>query len=106
MHDVLIDVTHLSKTFHPLRLQLRSVRPITRQPPIHALQDVSLTVHRGDILGLLGTNGAGKTTLLKILGTLVLPTAGHAVVLGHDVARDGDAIKQHIGWVSSDERSF
>ena len=42
---------------------------------------------RGAILGLLGPNGAGKTTLLSILATLLLPDAGSATVLGHDIVR-------------------
>ena len=105
-HDALIEVTRLSKVFCPLQLRLRSLRPLRRQPPVCALQDVSLTVRRGEIVGLVGTNGAGKTTLLKILGTLILPTTGRALVHGCDVARDDDRIKQYIGLMSSDERSF
>jgi lipopolysaccharide transport system ATP-binding protein len=48
-----------------------------------ALQDVSLQVHEGEILGLIGRNGAGKTTLLKILSRITRPTAGMAEIHGH-----------------------
>jgi len=50
----------------------------------HALKGVSLEVHEGEILGLVGANGAGKTTLVKILSGIIHPTAGSASVLGYD----------------------
>src|SRR5262249_18445216 len=60
----------------------------------------SLQVPRGVIFGLLGPNGAGKTTLLSILATLLLPDAGSATVLGHDVMTDAFAIRQRLNMVS------
>ena len=104
--DAAIVIADLTKIFHPLQLRLRSLRPIRRQPPVRALQDVSMTVRRGDIVGILGTNGAGKTTLLKILATLVLPTAGRVIVQGHEVGRDDDRIRALIGLAFGEERSF
>ena len=71
-----------------------------------AVDDVSLSINRGEIFGILGPNGAGKTTLLKILAGLVLPTSGRALVGGVDVARDDRRVKRSIGFVTSDERSF
>ncbi len=104
--DPIIIVSRLTKIFHPLQLRLRSFRPVRRQPPVCALRDLDLTIHRGEILGLLGTNGAGKTTLLKILATLFLPTAGRVTVGGRDVTRDADRVKAMIGFATGDERSF
>ncbi len=56
-----------------------------RKRKVRALDDLSLTVERGEIFGFLGANGAGKTTTLKILMRLVYPSAGRARILGHDI---------------------
>lgn len=61
-----------------------------------ALKGVDLTVRKGSIYGLLGPNGAGKTTMVRLLATLIRPDAGHAVVLGHDVAREARDIRRRI----------
>ena len=52
-----------------------------------ALERCSLTVHQGEIFGLLGTNGAGKTTLLRLLLGYIVPTAGTALIAGFDCQR-------------------
>lgn len=57
-----------------------------RKRKVRALDDLSLTVARGEIFGFLGSNGAGKTTTLKLLMRLIFPTAGRARILGHDIA--------------------
>jgi ABC-2 type transport system ATP-binding protein len=64
-----------------------------------ALDGLTLNVARGNIFGLLGPNGAGKTTAISILCTLLRPTAGKVIVLGHDVVRQADAIRRAIGLV-------
>jgi oleandomycin transport system ATP-binding protein len=62
-----------------------------------ALAGVDLEVPEGIVYGLLGPNGAGKTTMVRILATLLRPDAGRAVVAGHDVVREGDAVRRRIG---------
>jgi ABC-2 type transport system ATP-binding protein len=64
---------------------------------IRAVDGLDLEVRDGEIYGFLGPNGAGKTTVVRILTTLLRPTAGRARVAGHDVVRDGDAVRRAIG---------
>jgi ABC-2 type transport system ATP-binding protein len=64
-----------------------------------ALNHVSFDVNRAEIFGLLGPNGSGKTTIFRILSTLMLPSAGRALVLDHDVARDPSGVRRQIGVV-------
>lgn len=64
-----------------------------------ALSELDLTIHKGDLFGFIGSNGAGKTTTLRILATFLTPTAGRAVVLGHDVVRDADSVRRVIGYM-------
>ncbi len=64
-----------------------------------ALQDVSLTIRRGEIFALLGPNGAGKTTLISIVCGIVNPTSGTVRVDGHDIVRDYRASRALIGLV-------
>ncbi len=86
-----VEVRDLAKTFRSGWFPRRVTR---------ALRGVSLSVPRGVIFGLLGPNGAGKTTLLSILATLLLPDAGEAKVLGHDVVREARAIRPRLNMAS------
>ncbi len=58
-----------------------------------AVDGVDLAVPSGAVYGVLGPNGAGKTTTIRILATLLRPDAGRAVVLGHDVTTEDDAVR-------------
>ena len=64
-----------------------------------AVDDLTFQVSAGEIFGLLGPNGAGKSTTLRMLITLLRPTSGRALVLGHDVAKEPDTIRRLIGYV-------
>jgi ABC-2 type transport system ATP-binding protein len=64
-----------------------------------AVDNLSFTVNHGEVFGLLGPNGAGKSTLIRMLTTLVLPTSGHARIIGHDVMREANEVRQSIGVI-------
>ena len=66
---------------------------------VKALQDVSLSVEKGEVFGLIGPDGAGKTSLFRILCTLLLPDAGTAMVEGFDVVRQMKEIRKRVGYM-------
>jgi ABC-2 type transport system ATP-binding protein len=70
-----------------------------------ALNNINLSIQKGELFGLLGPNGAGKTTLIKILTTLLSPTSGKASVAGFDVVKEPEMIRQVINMVSGGEAS-
>jgi ABC-2 type transport system ATP-binding protein len=79
----MIDVQNLSKFYGP----------------IAALQDVSFSVEKGEVIGFLGPNGAGKTTTMRILTGFLAQTSGQVSVAGHDVAREPLKAKAHVGYL-------
>src|SRR5690625_595276 len=64
---------------------------------ITALNHVSLTIEKGQVVGMLGENGAGKTTLLRTIAALLSPTEGNVLVDGFDTVKESDQIKRKIG---------
>ena len=64
-----------------------------------ALDGVSFDVRPAELFGLLGPNGSGKTTLFRILSTLMVPSGGRALILGHDVAKEPNQLRREIGVV-------
>jgi ABC-2 type transport system ATP-binding protein len=65
-----------------------------------AVRDVSLRVTRGEIFGVLGPNGAGKSTTIRMLCGILNPTSGEGRVVGFDIAKESERIKQHIGYMT------
>jgi ABC-2 type transport system ATP-binding protein len=65
-----------------------------------AVDNVSFSVRRGEVIGYLGPNGSGKTTTIRMLCGLMVPTAGTARIMGLDVVKQPEAIKPHIGYMS------
>jgi ABC-2 type transport system ATP-binding protein len=65
-----------------------------------AVRDVSLDVRRGEIFGVLGPNGAGKSTTIRMLCGILDPTGGRGTVVGYDIARDAERIKERIGYMT------
>lgn len=65
-----------------------------------AVDDVTMRIKKGSIYGFLGPNGSGKSTTIRMLCGILAPTSGKGTVLGFDIAREGEQIKQHIGYMS------
>jgi len=80
----MIEVEHVRKTFNGTQ----------------ALDDFSLRVKKGELVGLVGPNGAGKTTLIRILSTLLLPDRGTVSIDGTDVVRNPASIRRVVGYLA------
>src|SRR5215467_15891104 len=65
-----------------------------------AVNNVSITVEKGEVFGFLGPNGSGKTTVIKMLTGLLPITEGDAWIEGLDVRTQADEVRQHIGYMS------
>ncbi|KAF0219192.1 MAG: ABC-2 type transport system ATP-binding [Geobacteraceae bacterium] len=65
-----------------------------------AVDNLSLSVAKGELFGLIGPDGAGKTTTLRMLASIMEPTSGSARVMGKDIVREAEAIKEEIGYMS------
>jgi len=72
---------------------------VVRFEHVTAVGGVSFAVAPGEVFGLLGPNGAGKTTTIRVLTTLLAPTAGRALVAGHDVRGESLAVRASIGYI-------
>src|SRR5947209_3731197 len=70
-----------------------------RKAKVNAVDGISLRVEAGEFFALLGPNGAGKTTTISILTTTLLPTSGHVLIDGHDVARHPNKVRQEVGII-------
>ena len=75
---------------------------VRRFGTVQAVDDIDLTVQRGEIYGFLGPNGAGKTTVIRMLVTLLLPTAGSITVAGYDAVTQADQVRSRIGVALQD----
>src|SRR5205809_6113167 len=71
-----------------------------------ALADVNLTVKTGEIFGLLGPNGSGKTTALRLLLGFLKPTAGRALIGGHDCWRGSVAARRQVAYLPGELRLY
>jgi gliding motility-associated transport system ATP-binding protein len=78
-------------------LEIRNL--VKKFGPLVAVDDVSFTVGAGEVLGFLGPNGAGKSTTMKMITGFLAPTAGTAVICGHDIQTEPLAAKRQIGYL-------
>ena len=72
---------------------------VKRYGDFEAVAGITFDVADGEIFGLLGPNGAGKSTLIRMMTTLTPSTVGRAIIAGHDVAREPDAVRRTIGVI-------
>jgi ABC-2 type transport system ATP-binding protein len=84
----------------------RPGKPNHRQRIVRAVEDVSLTIQRREIYGVLGSNGSGKSTLIRLISTLLTPDQGEVRVFGHDVVREPRAVQRLINRVSVEAAFF
>ncbi|MDB5228772.1 MAG: ABC-type multidrug transport system, ATPase component [Bacteroidota bacterium] len=82
---MMISVSHITKTYN--------------KGTIHAINDISFEVEKGEIFGLIGPDGAGKTSLFRILTTLLLADSGEAKVNDWDVVKDYKKIRNGVGYM-------
>jgi sodium transport system ATP-binding protein len=68
---------------------------------VRAVDGVGFHCRPGEVFGLLGANGAGKTTTLRMLSTILRPSGGHALVMGHDVMAEPEAVRACLGFYSA-----
>ncbi len=78
---------------------VRLERLTKRFGDVHAVEDVSFSVGRGEVLGFLGPNGAGKSTTMRMLTGFILPSSGTASIEGFDVVRQPREVKRRIGYL-------
>jgi ABC-2 type transport system ATP-binding protein len=81
--DLMVEIQNLTKTYGAQ----------------NAVDNISFTAEKGEIVGFLGPNGAGKSTTMKIATGYLPPTAGMVRVMGHDVATESLAVRRHVGYL-------
>ena len=101
-----IELVELTKRFAPRRSLTEMLRRRGRTARVTVVDRVSFTVAPGEVFGLLGPNGAGKTTIFKMLGTMIVPDGGRAIVGGYDVQHDSSGVRRLLAAVPADERSL
>ena len=103
---VVIDgVSKIFKKSRPLvRLPWREYKEVKRE--VHAVENVTMTVKRREIMGILGANGSGKSTLIRMLSTLLIPDTGHLTIFGYDVVKDEAMVQRLINRVSVEASFF
>jgi ABC-2 type transport system ATP-binding protein len=87
---MMIEVQHLRRSFGP----------------VTAVDDISFTAQKGDVLGFLGPNGAGKSTAMKMLACFLSPDRGTAKVCGHDIISEPVQVRQSLGYLAENAPAY
>ncbi len=96
----MIEIKNLTKIFKLTKKMKKELK--TKDSEKIAVNNINLSIKEGEIFGILGTNGAGKTTTLRIISTLLKPTSGTVEVNGLDTVRDGEKVREKIGFLTSE----
>ncbi|MEO6892663.1 MAG: ABC transporter ATP-binding protein, partial [Ktedonobacteraceae bacterium] len=124
MHDVIdkslaeqvvLDPTQDAVVMDSVTKIFKKPRPLLRWPgkkepdkkrEVRAVDNVTMTIKRGEIVGILGSNGSGKSTLIRILSTLLIPDTGRVTIFGYDVEKDERMVQRLINRVSVEASFF
>jgi len=117
LEHVVIDTNQDAVVIEGVSKSFKKSRPLLRLPwkreekkdarrEVIAVDNVSLTVKRREIVGILGSNGSGKSTLIRILSTLLLPDTGYVTIFGYDVVKDAHVVQRLINRVSVEASFF
>ena len=113
MEDIAIDVVQdavvidgVTKIFKKSRPLLRRRNKKEEKREVRAVDNVTMTIKRREIVGILGSNGSGKSTLIRILSTLLIPDSGHVTIFGYDVEKDERTVQRLINRVSVEASFF
>jgi ABC-2 type transport system ATP-binding protein len=113
MQEDALVVSHVSKRFYKQRSMVSRLKGLARRGSgkgsvrvVRAVEDVTLTVKRREIFGVLGSNGSGKSTFIRLISTLLEPDEGTVRIFGYDVQQDERRVQQLINRVSVDAAFF
>src|SRR3989475_7705681 len=113
MEDIAIDVAQdavvidgVTKIFKKSRPLLRRRNKKEEKRLVRAVDNVTVTIKRREIVGILGSNGSGKSTLIRILSTLLIPDTGHVSIFGYDVEKDERMVQRLINRMSVEASFF
>lgn len=101
-------VDHVSKEFKKEQSWLRHIsrKQEQKEKIVRAIDNVSLTIKRREIFGVLGANGSGKSTLIRMLSTLLIPDTGSLSIFGYNVVKDERVVQRMINRVSVEASFF
>src|SRR5947199_974011 len=113
MEDIAIDVAQdavvidgVTKIFKKSRPLLSRRNKKEEKREVRAVDNVTITIKRREIVSILGSNGSGKSTLIRILSTLLIPDSGHVSIFGYDVVKNDRTVQRLINRVSVEASFF
>jgi ABC-2 type transport system ATP-binding protein len=102
----IVGVSKIFKKSKPFMRRLLRQKKENEKREVRAVDDVTLTIRRREIVGILGANGSGKSTLVRMLSTLLIPDTGSVRIFGYDVEKDERMVQRLINRVSVEASFF